>query len=169
MALVVEDGTGLANADSYVSAADATAYHELFSNAAWASAASDAKDVALRKATQYLDSHYKFKGVPRTVSQALSWPRVNYGTEEVQEYGQWPITRLHRACCELALIALAEDLFVNQDAQSVKSVTIGPITRVMSDPVNGGQKRYAKIDAIIGPVVVGGAGSGRRAVRVERA
>ena len=35
MALIVEDGTGLANAESYVSVADATTYHTNYGNTAW--------------------------------------------------------------------------------------------------------------------------------------
>lgn len=34
--LIVEDGTGIANADSYVSVAEADAYHVAFGNDLWA-------------------------------------------------------------------------------------------------------------------------------------
>lgn len=77
-ALVVEDGSGLANSDSYVSVADAVAYAT-----ARALAFSDTDDAAasaaLRRSTAWIDSTYRtrFTGY-RTYrrAQALEWPRV---------------------------------------------------------------------------------------------
>ena len=54
MALTPETGAGLADADSYCSQADADAYHDDRGNGAWALLDSDAKDAALRKATDYM-------------------------------------------------------------------------------------------------------------------
>ena len=43
MALTVEDGTGLVNADAYISVADADTYFLASANATWAAATSPAK------------------------------------------------------------------------------------------------------------------------------
>ena len=56
MAFVTEDGTGLAEANSYVSVAEADAYHADRGNAAWIGEDS-AKQSALIKATDYLENH----------------------------------------------------------------------------------------------------------------
>lgn len=76
MSLTVEDGTGLANADSYVSGADCLTYCTnrglTFTNDA-------AGEQALRRATAAIDNRYR----PRFVGyrshrrlQALEWPRT---------------------------------------------------------------------------------------------
>lgn len=109
MALIVEDGTGLPNADSYVSLADADAYLALYGHAEW-SAATDAdaqvrKEVALRRATRFVDNLCQSGWIGRrfTSTQALDWPREGI----VDELGHnWPVTKLpdalRHAVCELA-------------------------------------------------------------------
>jgi len=76
MALTVEDGTGKANADSYISQTDADTY---FSNhdspTAWTGLTSDQKDAALRYATTALDGLFAWEGFVVTSTQALGWPR----------------------------------------------------------------------------------------------
>lgn len=54
MALIVEDGTGLADAESYLSVADADTYHADRNNEAWQDYSTAEKEAALRKATQYI-------------------------------------------------------------------------------------------------------------------
>lgn len=168
MPLTVENGTGLVDADSYVSLVDAAAYHTAFGNTAWAAAASDAiREVALRKATRYIDSRYTYRGDQRTSTQSLVWPRVGYGTDEVYDNGQWPVSRLHRACCELALLSLSEELYVDEDSRPVLGETIGPISVRYGDPRFGGQKRFSLIEDLLRPLLTGG--GGLRSMRLERA
>lgn len=160
MALVVEDGTGLANAESYVSVADADAYHVDFGNTAWASSTEPAKEAALRRATQYLDSRYRYRGEPLTDTQALAWPRtINDAISD------WPVKRLADACCELAVRALAGGLYTDQTATAVTSKTVGPISVSYAETErNGGQIRFALIDDLLAAFVFGG---GRASVRLE--
>ncbi|MAR55997.1 MAG: hypothetical protein CMM93_02335 [Rickettsiales bacterium] len=77
MAFVTEDGTGLAEANSYVSVAEADAYHADRGNAAWIGEDS-AKQSALIKATDYLEQTYgrRWKGERLYADQALEWPRT---------------------------------------------------------------------------------------------
>lgn len=78
MALIVEDGSGLANAESYVSVAGAEAYATA-RGLAFSASPADPAEQALRRATQWLDAVFlaSFPG-QRTNgrSQALQWPRV---------------------------------------------------------------------------------------------
>lgn len=77
-ALVVEDGSGLPNSDSYVSVEDAVAY-AVAHGIAFSDADDDAASAALRRSTAWIDSTYRtrFTGY-RTFrrSQALEWPRA---------------------------------------------------------------------------------------------
>src|SRR5688572_6043385 len=90
MPLVVEDGTGLANADSYVSLAQADAYHITLGNTGWAGT-NELKEQALRRATRYIDFFYydRWSGVRLNGrDQALQWPRidaVDIDNEEILE------------------------------------------------------------------------------------
>jgi hypothetical protein len=78
MAFVVEDGTGLPNANSYLAVADADAYHADQGNTAWVGEVAD-KQSALVRATMYVDASYRgrFPGYPTTGrTQSREWPRV---------------------------------------------------------------------------------------------
>lgn len=77
MALIVEDGTGLATAESYISVADADAYITAYkgSDATWGAATEAAKEIAARVAMQYLDGAYNWKGEKYSAAQAGDFPR----------------------------------------------------------------------------------------------
>jgi hypothetical protein len=82
MPLVVENGTGLANADSLVSATDMNAYAAARGINAWpqSPAESDAKDAALRRATSVVLGRYRGRWSGEKThgrAQALDWPRKN--------------------------------------------------------------------------------------------
>lgn len=163
MALEVEDGTGKSNADSYVSAADATTYHAAYGNAAWAALTDASKEVALRKATRYIDTHYKFRGTKKLSTQALEWPRYDYATDDIDE--TWPPLRLKNACCELAFLSLTNDLYAVQSDRAITEQTVGPITQKFSSPQFGGQVRFVIVDDMLAPLTAGTTGGTIRLVR----
>jgi hypothetical protein len=76
VALIVEDGSGVASADTYISLNDADTYHENRNNVTWAALSDDAKEGQLRLAAQMLDSEWRWKGVRVTATQARIWPRA---------------------------------------------------------------------------------------------
>lgn len=77
--LIVEDGTGYDNADSFVSVADAdTVLAQYGVPASWTAATTDTKAQALRRAVrEYLDGIYgsAWRGTIAVTTQRLSWPR----------------------------------------------------------------------------------------------
>lgn len=75
-ALIVEDGTGMAAAESYVSVAWADDYLRRRARAAtWDSYDVTTKAAYLLAATEYLDAMCQWRGTVLTVGQALGWPR----------------------------------------------------------------------------------------------
>lgn len=71
MAIVVEDGTGVANANSYVSEADLTAY----ATSRGITLTGDEEELLI-KAMDYIES-LSYIGIRWTRDQALQWPRVD--------------------------------------------------------------------------------------------
>lgn len=101
MTFIVEDGTGLPDANSYASVADADEHYTARGDAEWLAATEAEKEYALIKATDYLDAVYVFRSVPLTETQSLECPR----------YGQLGLhQRLVKACLILAKKALTTEL-----------------------------------------------------------
>lgn len=77
LALIKEDGTGKADANSYATVADANAYYDghLYATA-WTAATDDQKAVALVMATRLIDAEYQFNGTRTSPAQSLQWPRA---------------------------------------------------------------------------------------------
>jgi hypothetical protein len=151
MSLIVEDGSGLANAESYASVADATAYHASRGNAAWALASTLNQEIALRNATDYLERKYVFRGTRKTLQQALLWPRVGVIIDYI--YQTWPVTKLTQATCELALRALSGPLIVDQTSANVKREKIGPLeTEYFGNSMNS-QTFFTTVDDLVLPLI----------------
>jgi hypothetical protein len=160
MPLIVEDNTGLANAESYISVADADVYLANMGRTSWAAATTAAKEIALRKATQYIDTAYSFRGARvRGDLQALEFPRDS-------GYEEWPVKRLRDACCELAVIALGEELVVANEDRPVTQETVGPLSVTYGASRFSGQKRFVHVDRLLRPLTRGGVGG---SLRLERA
>lgn len=109
MALVVEDGTGLASANSYVALADFISYAAARLHRATVAAADDAtRTAALITATQLIDTYIRFHGSRLTTTQALEWPRSGVTDRDGNTITGLP-QRLLDATCELAAASLSED------------------------------------------------------------
>ena len=74
--LIIEDGTGVANANSYATAAEARAYAVLRGVTLPAAADVDPVETMLVLATDYLES-LAWIMYPATKTQGLAWPRVD--------------------------------------------------------------------------------------------
>lgn len=177
MALVVEDGTGKSDADSYLSVADATAYfvatdtkdaerHDLI--AAWAEDQNDSKrEAALREATAYLDGRYleRWVGSKASSAQALAWPRT--GAYDAHGYAIASTTipsKLKHATAELALRAIAStvvpDIAANTGTLTAKTVTAGAVT-LSQQWASGTVSQRAKlerVDLLLRPLMNGAGG-----------
>jgi hypothetical protein len=140
MAIVVENGTGLTNAVSYFSVANADAYFLARGIDSWADEDDATKEVALVRATFGLDQWLRgrWKGVKKTQAQSLAWPRVDAldSTTGILDEDGYELsttavpTVVEQATAEVALIELTQR-FVQQsvgNSNSVSSETVGPIS-----------------------------------------
>ena len=163
MTLIVEDGTGLATAESYCTLVEAAAYHTAQGNAAWAALASDTvREQCLRRATAYLVNAYrdKWAGTRMLAAQALDWPRSlvpRKDLPQLQYYANDAVpTEVKNANASIALRAATLTLLADQ-GQRKSSVSVGPI----STTYEAGSKvatTYAEIDAMLRPFLNGGNG-----------
>ncbi len=137
MALTVEDGTGLAGADSYLSLAAFKAQMDAWGYVYGAIADADL-EVALRRATDYIDTKFRYKGNKLTAAQALEFPR-----SDLFDWSSYAITgvpvRVKRACAELAFKATSTSLHEDlARGGMVTSESVGPISVSYSDKAPAG-------------------------------
>lgn len=75
--IIVEDGTGLATANSYLSLADAEIYFATHpQSSAWDALTDDQKNRYLISGARVLDACFDFSGFKISADQALQWPRI---------------------------------------------------------------------------------------------
>ena len=110
MALIVETGSIVVNADSYISQADAITFLDGYYGeydeeaAAFLGLSSTRKDIILRRAAYDLDRKYalKYKGYKIVQTQELCGPRYNVVDEDGFEVPSTSIPRrIQRAQCEV--------------------------------------------------------------------
>ena len=161
MALIVAPADG---AESLCSVAHADAYHAARGAAAWALLSAEAKEQALRKATDYMAAYGpRWKGERTYSTQALDWPRagvVANGYEVDYETIPAPVAN---ACSVLALKASAGDISPDLGPQK-QSVKVGPIETTYATGTRQ-VTRYRSAETLLAPYLAGGAGQ----VRVVRA
>lgn len=163
MTLIVEDGTGLATAESYVSVADAGTRHTNLGNTAWTG--TDAvKEAALRRATQFMLQRYRgrWQGTRINSTQALDWPRSWVVVDGYAVDADIVPVDVANACADLALKALSETLNADLDRAVIRE-KVGPLETEYS-AYSPERKRYPAIDMALAPFLTG-AGANARLVR----
>jgi len=79
MPFTVETGAGVSGANSYISVAAATALLSYHPNVAlWTAATDGNKELALMRATDYLDVRWRWYGDALSDEQGLQWPRTKH-------------------------------------------------------------------------------------------
>lgn len=155
MSLIPEDGTGLANAESYVSLAGATARHAALDNTNWALLSTAEMESALRRATQYMLQAYRTRWIGDRLNgtQALDWPRWNVWVDGYPVSPSIVPADIANACADLALKAAAGDL--NADlTRGVVREKVGPL-ETEYDRNSPQSVRYRAIDMALSAYLKG--------------
>ena len=166
MSLIVEDGTGLAGAESYISVANADTYHANRGNTLWATMTVTEREQALRRSADYFLQAYRggWKGNRLTTTQALDWPRAWVQLDDVAyaNYAYFipnntvPVT-VANAQAEMAFAAASGELNPSQSRGILKEI-IGPLTTEY-DPYSPENIRYPKVDTMLKPYLTNGGGA----------
>lgn len=174
MTLLVEDGTLVDGAESYISVEYADMYFANRGVSTWSILNTTEKEQALRRATDYMLARYRgrWKGSKVKYAQALDWPRVgvtpddsenpislpsgySYGYRYVIPYTTLP-EEVKKVCAEYALRAAAGPLLDDQ-TQKVLQETVGPIT-TKYDSNSPAHTQYLQADMTLAPLLSTGGG-----------
>ncbi len=111
MAFTVEDGSGVAGANSYATTDEADDYFFDRDLPAWTEAEVIVKEKALLDASQYMDATYRWIGAKKTQAQGLGWPRFGACDPDGFTIASDIVPRkVSEAAFELAFEALTADL-----------------------------------------------------------
>lgn len=157
--LTVENGQGLASADSYVSASELAAYAGL-SGHLWDAPDDSTVESALRVATRYIDQTYRarFSGERRRRrEQALEWPRTNaFGSGDAIKSDEVP-RELKEAVCEAAMRQLRKPGSLLPDTReggAIRSVGADGATVEFAGGGYTGATQFPAIGAAIAPLLM---------------
>lgn len=158
--MVVEDGTIVENANSYVSISYANTYLErnIHKYTTWENLSDDDKSALLVWSSSVIDNYFNFEGLRMTGDQDLRWPR--YGAYDLDGY-LIPNTEIPRelkdSVCELALAYATEDRLDDPDTAGISELKVDvielkfdKIDRPIAVPANV-QQMMRTIGVYVGP------------------
>lgn len=169
MALIVEDGTGLADAESYISVLDCDALLIQWgrSTTTWEALDEATKEGLLRNSTMYIDSNYagKWSGEVVNSTQALSWPRSNAVKRNGQSVPSDEVpAEVERACSFIAVETIVDGAYADEDNGariSSEAVGLGSGALSESKSYQGGKDasyNSKSADLVLKPLLSGGKG-----------
>lgn len=138
--LILEDGTGRADSNTYASVAEADAYHDAHLYAdAWTAASTAQKEKALAMATRTINANVVWRGYRKGQDQALDWPRYYAKRDDIDAFasvgmgqrlgGYWPEYEVPRpvkdATAEFARLLLALDRTAEDETKGIKRLSLG--------------------------------------------
>ena len=125
--LIVENGTIVEDANSYVSDAEYVAYASQRSYVIGTDA--DTRENELIKAMDYLEKYRdRFKGLKVSGSQSLQWPRYGVYLDSFQLDSNLIPRELKRSQMELAILSIDSDLAPSGNLQNVQSQSLGKLS-----------------------------------------
>lgn len=126
--LVLENGTGLTQANTYASLEYARQYFigRRLHSSAWTVASDETRMAALMQATRLLDQEFIWSGKPLVAEQALGWPRT--GATDKYNVARTGVPReIRDATCELAFYLLAEERMLPAQGVGIKYLKVDTI------------------------------------------
>ena len=161
MAFVVEDGTGKSNANSYLSVADADTYQSNRSNATWAALSTADKEVALIKATDWIEASFKVRWLGYRInnSMSLSWPRYDVDYDGYVIAATAVPAQIQDVTAIMGYEASQAELFTNvaADARNLThlSQSAGPVSQTKSYQGSSmTAKRFTQAEKIVAQLLI---------------
>lgn len=169
ISIIVEDGSGVANANSYVSVDDARTYAK--NRGVELPADNDEVAAMLIKSTDYLEAQAcRYQGKPTSSTQSLQWPRTGVVLNCDEVPSNVIPKSLISAQIQLAMaINAGFDLQPNVSPQDyVIKEKVGPIETQYSDPLNVGiMPTFTAANNLLAPLF-GECANSKFAIRTQR-
>lgn len=152
MAIVVEDGTGKVDAESYASVETTKAYCTARGIAISGRADADI-EAALREAAVYIDSRWRFKGRRSSAAQALEFPR-----SDLVDWSGFNVVglpfRVQKAAMSLAVKVMSGESLYEDQARGgrIASESVAGISVSYENGAPTG-KVYAEAEHLLKPFV----------------
>ena len=165
MALIVEDGSGVAGANSYVSDSDYTAYAAQRNLTVGADATE--RESELIRAMDYIEKHRgRFKGYKTSPHQALQWPRSGVYIDGNLISSNVIPQELKAAQMEAAVAVSADiNLLPTGSYQNIQSQSIGDLSVSYFSGGSWSSLQLDSVKASLNELLVNG-GSCHRLIRV---
>lgn len=154
--ITVEDGSNVANANSFVTLVEARSYAE--ARGVTLPVADDSLAVMLIKACDYLEAQAnRYQGEIANESQALQWPRIDvYISGSETAFPSNAIPKQLKSAQSSLVVAISEgvDIMPNYSAADfVTEETVGPITTKYADPTKVGiVPTLTAVDSLLAPL-----------------
>ena len=143
MSLIIENGEGLSNSESYVDVAFADEYFLKRGITEWATLTN--REQLIIRAMDYIENNYTYQGSKLVSTQSLEFPRLING-ETV-----YPIA-IKNALCELALKANSGDLLQDTGKTTIRE-KVGTL-EVEYDPNQDDLTSYNYVNKLLAPYLV---------------
>lgn len=125
---IVEDGSNVANANSYVDLQEAKDYQEalIHSPAEWGAADDTSKQKALVNATTLIGAYFSFPGMITYEDQSLYWPRTGVRKSGKFSFAEDEMPKaLRQATAHLAGLILQADITAPTGTEGLKKLGLG--------------------------------------------
>ncbi len=180
MALTIEDGTVVANADSYTDASDVDTYFTDTDGSipvAWSNLTTAVQEAYLRQATRFLDSKYRtlWIGTRYDADQSLEWPRTGATTRDgftltvstIPKELIWATSELCRRL--LTAASLDPDLTDERKVRSERLRAEPLEIQSVFESVGSSHTIYQRVDLLLGRILRTTTPSGLSVFTLERA
>lgn len=130
MSLITEDGTGLPNADSYVTLAEANAFmaDDIHASGLWDDTTDDVKEAVIRFATSAMDTHFDYPGRKVYSTGSLRWPRSGVSDLDGNSVSSASVPKeIKKASVRYAYEFLKADRVSDPESKGVSRITIDSI------------------------------------------
>lgn len=137
---IVEDGSGLSNANALITVDEADQIMENYSSSAdWSGVTGTepekqaAKENCIREATRFMNIHYQWEGYRTYLEQALQWPRAWCYDDEGNYVDANTIPEKVKEACSYLSLKVAEGKNLLEDLENAQKIkrtkdVIGPLT-----------------------------------------
>jgi H2-forming N5,N10-methylenetetrahydromethanopterin dehydrogenase-like enzyme len=147
MSLIIEDGTGIPDADAYISIPYVSQYFRGERLEAWETLTVDKQEDAIISATRYVDTAYEWLGTQKTLEQGLQWPRDGVTVGKFEIIGVPKAVK--QATAECIAFVMDNVSFYSEDASAkVTSEQVDTIKITYADPIEVGANVATKFEVL---------------------